>query len=154
MNHSSAFSLQTVHGNPVCAAAALAVLDTIERENLVENADRTGQVLHEALTGLASKHAIIGDVRGRGLALGVELVNDRSTRKPARREAALAVFRAFELGLVLYYVGVESNVLELTPPLTLTEEEARQGVAILDRALGEVSQGLVDDKVLDGFSGW
>ncbi|CAD7053962.1 MULTISPECIES: aspartate aminotransferase family protein [Pseudorhizobium] len=154
MNHSSAFSLQTVHGNPVCAAAALAVLDTIERENLVENADRTGQVLHEALTGLASKYAIIGDVRGRGLALGVELVNDRSTRKPARREAALAVFRAFELGLVLYYVGVESNVLELTPPLTLTEEEARQGVAILDRALGEVTQGLVDHKVLDGFSGW
>nr|CAD6628617.1 aspartate aminotransferase family protein [Rhizobium sp. TCK] len=154
MNHSPAFSLQTVHGNPVCAAAALAVLDTIEREHLVENADRTGQVLHEALTGLASKHAIIGDVRGRGLALGVELVTDRRTREPARREAALAVYRAFELGLVLYYVGVNSNVLELTPPLTLTEEEARQGVAILDRALAEVSQGMVDDDLLVGFSGW
>ena len=69
-------------------------------------------------------------------------------------EAALTVFRAFELGLVLYYVGVHSNVLEFTPPLTLTRDEASLGVALLDRALDDVSAGRVDPVSLAGFAGW
>lgn len=154
MNHAAAFSLQTVHGNPVCAAAALAVLETIERDRLAENAARTGSVLRAALDRLASRHALIGDVRGRGLALGVELVSDAAGRAPAAREAALTVYRAFELGLVLYYVGVRSNVLEFTPPLTLAPEEAEKGVAILDQALADVRAGKVGEGVLSGFAGW
>jgi len=154
MNHATAFSLQTVHGNPVCAAAALAVLETIERDELVENANRTGLVLKEALADLALAHPLIGDVRGRGLALGAELVTDRGTREPAKRQTALVVYRAFELGLVLYYVGTGSNVLEFTPPLMMTGQQARQGVAILGQALADVSEGLVDDSLLAGFPGW
>lgn len=154
MNHAVAFSLQTVHGNPVCAAAALAVLGTIERDRLVENAERTGRVLQEALHGLAQRHTLIGNVRGRGLALGVELVTDGPTRQPASRQTALTVFRAFQLGLVLYYVGVNSNVLEFTPPLTLTESQARAGVAILDEALADVAAGRVDESLLANFAGW
>ncbi|WP_430441584.1 aspartate aminotransferase family protein [Shinella sp.] len=146
LNHAVAFSLQTVHGNPVCAAAALAVLHTIERDNLVANAERTGRVLREALDRLAARHALIGDVRGRGLALGVELTDARQT--------ALTVYRAFQLGLVLYYVGVNSNVLEFTPPLTLTEAEAQEGVAILDQALADVAAGRVDEALLADFAGW
>lgn len=154
MNHAVAFSLQTVHGNPICAAAALAVLQTIERNRLAENAERTGGVLRESLDRLAARHRLIGDVRGRGLALGVELVEDRTSRKPASRQTALTVYRAFQLGLVLYYVGVRSNVLELTPPVTLTQAEAREGVAILDQALADVAAGRIDDAVLEDFAGW
>ncbi|VTZ65353.1 aspartate aminotransferase family protein [Sinorhizobium medicae] len=154
MNHAVAFSLQTVHGNPICAAAALAVLQTIERNSLAENAEATGGVLRESLDRLAARHRLIGDVRGRGLALGVELVEDHTSRKPASRQTALTVYRAFQLGLVLYYVGVRSNVLELTPPLTLTQAEAREGVAILDQALEDVAAGRIDDAVLEDFAGW
>ncbi len=154
MNHAVAFSLQTVHGNPVCAAAALAVLETIERDRLVENAERTGRVLQDALRGLAARQPLIGDVRGRGLALGVELVADRSSREPASRQTALTVFRAFQLGLVIYYVGVRSNVLEFTPPLTLTENQALEGVAILEEALNDVAAGRVDQALIADFAGW
>lgn len=154
MNHAVAFSLQTVHGNPVCAAAALAVLETIERDRLTENAASTGRVLRDGLNALARRHALIGDVRGHGLALGVELVGDRAGRTPATRETALTVYRAFQLGLVLYYVGVRSNVLEFTPPLTLTESEAREGLAILDQALADVAAGRVDETLLADFAGW
>lgn len=154
LNHAVAFSLQTVHGNPVCATAALAVLQTIERDHLVQNAEKSGKVLRDGLGRLAARHALIGDVRGRGLALGVELVTDRSSREPATRQTALTVYRAFQLGLVLYYVGVRSNVLEFTPPLTLTEAEAREGVAILDEALADVAEGRVDETILADFAGW
>lgn len=151
LNHAVAFSLQTVHGNPVCAAAALAVLRTIERDGLAANAARSGKVLREALERLAPRHPLIGNVRGRGLALGVELVDGHG---PAARQTALTVYRAFQLGLVLYYVGVHSNVLEFTPPLTLTESEAHKGVAILDQALADVAAGQVDESLLADFAGW
>jgi 4-aminobutyrate aminotransferase len=154
MNHAAAFSFQTVHGNPVCAAAALSVLQTIVREDLVGNARRTGAVLRQALDRLQAKHALVGNVRGEGLAIGLELVTDRQSRAPAARETALVVSRAFQLGLVLYYVGVRSNVLEFTPPLTLTERQAQDGVAILDQALSDVSAGRVDESLLAGFAGW
>ncbi len=154
MNHSSAFSFQTVHGNPVCAAAALAVLETIEREGLADNAADVGRHLMQELERLKQKHALVGDIRGRGLAIGVELVTDRASKSPAKKETALAAYRAFELGLVLYYVGVSSNVLEFTPPLTLTKEEASAGVALLDQALTDVASGKIDQAALANFAGW
>ena len=154
MNHEAAFSMQTLHGNPVCASAALAVLDTIASEDLVGNAAAVGDHLRERLNGLKQKHPLIGDVRGRGLAVGVELVTSRQSKAPAKKETALTVYRAFELGLVLYYVGMNSNVLEMTPPLVLTRAEADRAADILDQALGDVAEGRVPDSVLDGFEGW
>ena len=79
--------------------------------------------------------------------------NERGSR-PAARQTALTVYRAFQLGLVLYYVGVNSNVLEFTPPLTLTEAEAQEGVAVLDQALADVAAGRVDEALLADFAGW
>ena len=108
----------------------------------------------EGLEGLKQKYPLIGDIRGRGLAIGVELVKDRASREPARRETAMVVYRAFELGLVLYYVGISSNVLELTPPLTLTRAEALEAVELLDRALSDVAEGRFDDSRLAAFEGW
>ena len=154
MDFAASFSMQTLHGNAVCAAAGLAVLDTIESEKLMENAAEVGAGLREALRGLAQRNQMIGDVRGRGLAVGVELVTDRQSRAPATKQAAMLVYRAFELGLVLYYVGANSNVLEMTPPLTLTAGEAEEAVSILDRALGDVAEGRVPDDIAAGFEGW
>jgi 4-aminobutyrate aminotransferase len=154
MNHAAAFSFQTVHGNAVSAAAGCAVLDAIKGDGLAANAAETGTYLRTRLEDLKQKHALIGDVRGRGLAIGVELVTDRATKAPAKTETALTVFRAFELGLVLYYVGVSSNVLEFMPPLTLTVAEVDAGVELLDRALADVAAGRVDAAAVAAFAGW
>lgn len=154
MNFAPAFSFQTLHGNPVCAAAALAVLEAIEGDRLAENAAKVGGHLLSRLQALKQSHPLIGDVRGKGLAIGVELVSDGATRKPARRETAMTAYRAFELGLVLFYVGVNSNVLEFTPPLTLTREEADRGVEMLDMALTDVEQGKIDPSLASAFAGW
>jgi 4-aminobutyrate aminotransferase len=154
MNHAAAFSFQTVHGNPVSAAAACAVLDTIAHDRLADNAAEVGAHLIQELTRLKHRHALIGDVRGRGLAIGVELVKDRASQEPAKAETAMTVYRAFELGLVLYYVGVSSNVLEFTPPLTLTREQVATGIGLLDRALTDVTDGKVDQAALAAFAGW
>lgn len=154
MNHASAFSFQTLHGNPICAAAAQAVLDAIEKDALVENAHGVGNYLLEQLNGLKGRHPLIGDVRGQGLAVGLELVSDHISKTPARRETAMTVYRAFERGLVLFYVGVHSNVIEFTPPLTLTREEVDLGIAILDEALHDVENGRFDETLLSSFSGW
>lgn len=154
MDCANAFAMQTLHGNPVSVSAGLAVLETIKREGLAEAAHRKGERLREGLQQLAERHALIGDVRGRGLATGVELIADHSDRTPAARETAKLIYRAYELGLVVYYVGMNSNVLEMTPPLTISDAEIDQALAILDRALSDVAAGRVSDAVLADFAGW
>ncbi|MET4072252.1 4-aminobutyrate aminotransferase [Bradyrhizobium sp. S3.2.6] len=154
MNFAPAFAFQTLHGNPVCAAAALAVLEAIETDRLAENAAKVGSHLLSRLQNLKQTHRLIGDVRGKGLAIGVELVSDRATRKPAKRETAMTAYRAFEHGLVLFYVGVSSNVLEFTPPLTLSLDEADRGVEMFDIALADVEEGKTDPSLVSAFTGW
>ncbi|HLB07273.1 MAG TPA: aspartate aminotransferase family protein [Alphaproteobacteria bacterium] len=154
MDFAPAFSLLTTSGNPVAACAGRAVLRTITGEQLWTNAEARGGQLTEGLRALANKHALIGDVRGRGLALGVELVSDRQAKKPARKETAKLVYRAYELGLVLFYVGQNSNVLEMTPPLILSAAEAAEALEILDRAFADVAAGRVADEAIAAFSGW
>lgn len=154
MDHATAFSMQTLHGNPVSVAAAAAVLQAIREEKLVENADAVGRALLEGLREMAQRHPAVGDVRGRGLAIGVELVSDRATKTAAKSLAAKTVFRAYELGLVLYYVGLNSNVLELTPPLILTANQVGEALSILDKALSDVEEGRVSDDAIKDFAGW
>ena len=155
MDFASAFSIMTTSGNPVSASAGRAVLKTIEDENLISNASTIGKNLQERFRQLANKHEIIGDVRGRGLAIGVELVKNRhKTKEPAKLETAKIVYRAYELGLVIFYVGMESNVLELTPPLIISEKESKLGIEILDQAITDVSNGLVSDSAINKYKGW
>ena len=144
----------TLSGNPVSTAAGLATLEVIEEEGLVENARIVGAYLKERLEDLMGRHEIIGDVRGKGLLLGVEFVKDRETKEPASKETAKIVYRAFQKGLAVYYVGDHSNVLEVTPPLPLTKAEAKEGVEKLEAAITEVEQGKVSDEEIARFAGW
>lgn len=150
----SAFAMQTLHGNPICCSAGLSVLQIIDEQGLIEEAELKGGRLHDGLRELAERHSLIGDVRGRGLACGVELVLDRQTREPAKSEAAKIVYRAFQLGVVLYYVGMNSNVLEFTPPLTITDVEIDKALMILDQAFKDVSEGYITSDMLADFTGW
>jgi 4-aminobutyrate aminotransferase len=88
------------------------------------------------------------------LAIGVELVTDRMSKTPASGQAAKTVYRCFELGVVLYYVGMSSNVLELTPSLNLTRDEVDEAVDVIGAALADVADGRVPDSALAGFEGW
>ncbi len=155
MDHAPAFVLQTTAGNPVAAAAGRAVLDTIAAEGLIQRASRVGERLSTGLRALQAHQPLIGEVRGRGLAVGVDLVRGRASRDPvAVTTTAKVIYRAYQLGAVFFYVGLRGNVLELTPPRTLSEAEADEGVAIIDQALSDVSQGLVADADVAPFMMW
>lgn len=148
------YNLFTLGGSPAPAAAGLAVIDVVSDENLKENAARMGELLQDGLRHLARKYPIIGDVRGRGLMVGVELVRDRATREPAGREAARLAYRCFELGLLVIYCGLYGNVIELTPPLTITAQDVEKALAIFDEALSDIAAGRFDDAKLVPYSGW
>jgi 4-aminobutyrate aminotransferase len=148
------FALFTTTGNAVSCAAGLATIEAIEQDGLVENARRIGAYLHDKLSQLQQKHPLIGNVRGLGMIQGVELVKDRAAKEPAAVETAKVAYRAFELGLLVYYVGMFSNVLEITPPLIMTEAEVDEGVAILDQAISDVFAGKVNDEAIARYAGW
>lgn len=155
MNHAPAFALQTTAGNPVATAAGRAVLKLIDSEGLTGKAERTGAHLRRELQAVAQKQEMIGDVRGRGLVVGIELVADRGTKAPVPvTTTAKVIYRAWELGALFLYVGLKGNVLELTPPLTLTEQEASQGAAIISQALADVAAGKVSDEAVKPFMMW
>jgi 4-aminobutyrate aminotransferase len=125
----------TFGGNPVSCAAALATLKLL-RERLIANAAEVGGHLMAGLKTLAGKHPLIGDVRGRGLMIGVELVRDRQTKVRADRERDAVVSAAFARGLLL--LGAGANAIRFSPPLVLTREEADIAIRLFDEALTEV----------------
>lgn len=152
MDFASGFALQTLHGNPYSTTAALAVLETIEHENLAARAARAGKLLRDGLAALAQKHLCIGDVRGRGLSLGAEIVSDRNARAPHKLKAIKIALRAFELGALFYYVGPAGNVLEFTPPLTISDAEIESALQIINQAIMDVESGLIDDATALSFA--
>ncbi len=154
MDCATCFAIQTTAGNAVCATAGLTVLGRIEELDLLGNAERRGGQLVDAFAELAERHEMIGDVRGRGLAIGVDLVRDRATREPAGAEAAKVIVRSLELGVAFFCVGRESNVLELTPPLVLSEAEVDRAISVIDQAMSDVENGLVPDSATAEYAGW
>jgi 2,2-dialkylglycine decarboxylase (pyruvate) len=129
----------TTHvSDPMPAAAGLAVLDVLAEENLVERAAKLGGYLTDRLRELQERHEQIGDVRGRGLLVGLELVEDRGTKEPANELGAAVTAECLRLGLSMNIVkgdGSQRNCLRLAPPLTITTEEIDLAVSILDTAL-------------------
>jgi 4-aminobutyrate aminotransferase-like enzyme len=127
----------TFGGNPVACAAGLAVLDVLEEERLPQNAQRVGGSLTTGLRELAGRHVEIGDVRGMGLYLGVELVRDRTSLEPATAQAAYVANRLRERGVLTGTDGPHHNVLKLRPPLCFGEDDAALFLAVLDEVLQE-----------------
>lgn len=154
MDFASGFALQTLHGNPYSTTAALAVLETIERENLAGRAATAGTVFKQGLADLAQKHPCIGHVRGRGLALGMEIVDDRYSRTPNKLKAIKIALRAFELGALFYYVAPHGNVLEFTPPLNILDAEIEAALKIIDQAIADVEANCIDDETAQRFAAW
>ncbi len=126
----------TFGGNPVCCAAALATLDLVERE-LMANAREQGERLIGAMRKLANKHACIGDVRGRGLMIGLEFVKDRASREPDGELVHKLVELAFQRGLLL--LGAGRSALRLAPPLIIDSTDIDTGVQIIDQCLAELT---------------
>jgi 4-aminobutyrate aminotransferase / (S)-3-amino-2-methylpropionate transaminase / 5-aminovalerate transaminase len=131
----------TYGGNPIACAAALAVLDLFESERLLDRAYAQGEMLRDRLDKLAARLPRIGEVRGLGSMLGLEIVEDAATRQPspARTRRILEVAR--ERGLLLLRAGTHDNVIRLLPPLIATEEELERGVEILATALDDALGG-------------
>ncbi len=138
--HTGMEYFNTFGGNPVSCAVALAVLDVIEEGGLQARAAEVGAHLKSSLVSLAKRHPMIGDVRGLGLFLGIELVREAESLTPATREAAEAVELMKDRGVLLSTDGPLKNVIKIKPPLVFTWENADELVAGLDEVLGEIEQ--------------
>jgi 4-aminobutyrate aminotransferase-like enzyme len=125
----------TFGGNPVSCAVGLAVLDVIRDEHLQENALKVGKYMKAGLASLMDKHPLIGDVRGLGLFLGIELVRDRDTLEPAKDDAYDIAEQMKEQGILISIDGPLHNVIKIKPPLVFTEANAGNYIDTLDRIL-------------------
>jgi 4-aminobutyrate aminotransferase len=147
-----ASALLTTAGNPVCTAVGRAVLRALQDEDLAGRAAATGERLRTGLAEATADLSCVGDIRGRGLAIGVDLVADPGTRERAPDLAARTVYRLWQLGAVCYYVG--SNVLEVTPPLVISDAEVDRATDLLATAIADAAAGRVDVDAVGRFAGW
>ena len=128
----------TFGGNPVVCAQGMAVLDVIDREKLQENSLNMGNYLLGGLSRLKDKHNLIGDVRGKGLMLGIELVKDRATKEPAKTECAEVLERCKDMGLLLGKGGLQGQTIRFSPPMNITKADADFLLEVLDRAFSSL----------------
>jgi len=129
----------TYGGNPVSCAIASAVIDVIEKDGLQDKATRVGDYMLQALRSLMDKHPLIGDVRGVGLFVGIDLVEDRVTRAPATAQAQHIISRMKEEYILLSADGPYRNVLKLKPPLVFCVKDVDRFVQVLDQVLTELN---------------
>ncbi|MGI5499318.1 aspartate aminotransferase family protein [Lentzea sp. CA-135723] len=145
VSHERGFYFGTTHVNdPLPAAVGLTVIDVLTRGAYDQIARRLGDRLRTGLLDLQTRHEVIGDVRGRGLLQGIELVTDRTTKTPAAEFGSKAINRCLELGLHLNIVQFpgSSSIFRMAPPLTITDAELDRGLDILDTALTDTARGL------------
>ncbi|MCC6397634.1 MAG: aspartate aminotransferase family protein [Bacteroidetes bacterium] len=128
----------TTGGNPLASAAALTVMDILEEQKLPDNARAMGAYLLHRLGELQLKFECIGDARGMGLALGMEIVENKKTKKPAASTAQSIILGAARYGLMTGRVGFYGNVIRVAPPLTIREQECDLAIAILDKVFSEI----------------
>lgn len=133
-SHASTFG-----GNPISIAAALATLDVIEKEHLLENAAEIGNYMLKRMESWPAKHKLVGDVRGRGLMLGVELVKNKATKEHAGAERDRALQLAFERGIL--FLGCGPSTIRIAPPLVVTTEQADIAMDVLESAISDVEKG-------------
>jgi alanine-glyoxylate transaminase/(R)-3-amino-2-methylpropionate-pyruvate transaminase len=136
----SRIHFNTFGGNPISMAAGLAVLDVIEEDQLQENARVVGGRFKAGLTALMARHRLIGDVRGMGLMLGVELVRDRGSKEPAKEETLEILEAAREFGVLLGKGGLDGNVLRIKPPMCISAADVDFALEVLDLGLARVER--------------
>ena len=129
----------TFGGNPVCIAAALATMDLLESQ-YIENARRAGEFMMDQMADWPVCHKIVGDVRGKGLMIGVEIVRDKKTKERAGDLREEIVNRAFEKGLLL--LGAGENTIRVAPPLMIDQDQAAFAVRTLDLCISEVEKSV------------
>jgi len=144
--------LFTNAGNAVCCAAAIANIEVIEEEKLVERSATLGEQILSHFRELQQKYELIGDVRGKGLMIGVDLVKNRQTKERARDEAAKVCMRCYEKGLILSFFS--NSVLRIAPPLVVTDAEVERALGIIEDSLREVQEGKVPDEIIKDTKGW
>jgi 4-aminobutyrate aminotransferase len=132
-SHASTFG-----GNPVCIAAALATLDVIEKEHLLEHTTEVGAHMLKRMATWPAKLKLVGDVRGRGLMIGVDIVKDKSTKEYASAERDLIIERAFEHGIL--FLGCGPSTIRMCPPLVVTKEEADVALDVLEECIQQVGK--------------
>ena len=132
-SHASTFG-----GNPVCIAAALATLDVIEKEGLLRNSQEVGDHMLKRMADWPKKHKIVGDVRGRGLMIGVEIVKDQATREHGNSERDRIVQQAFERGIL--FLGCGPSTVRIAPPLIVTKDEADVAMDALEESIAVVEK--------------
>jgi 4-aminobutyrate aminotransferase/(S)-3-amino-2-methylpropionate transaminase len=129
----------TFSGNPLCCSAALAVLDVLIKDGLLGKAVSLGEKISDRFQALAERYEIIGEVRGKGPMLAMELVRDRESKEPATEDAKKLVQYCFDKGLIILSCGNYSNVIRTLMPLVITDEQLERGLAILEEGLNELS---------------
>lgn len=139
-DYSVADGFATFGGNPLSCAAAVAVIDIIQESNYLEKASILGNELKKKLQALQEDHKIVGDVRGQGMMLGIELVRDRETKEPAGQELLQVMEYCREKGLLIGKGGLDNNVIRLQPPLELTSEQIDEACSILSDAFSKVKK--------------
>lgn len=128
----------TFGGNPVAAASALATLQVIETEGIMDQARETGEYIMDAMAEIQMRHASIGDVRGRGLMIGIEFVRDRQSKERAPILRHAVIEKAFTKGLLLIPCGI--NSIRMTPPLNIPMNLVEEGLQIFEEALSEAER--------------
>jgi len=131
-------TISTFGGNPVTSAAAKATIEFIEEEKLLENAHTVGTYLRGKLEELQQKYPVIGDVRGKGLMLALELVKDRQTKEPAPEATSQLLERTRDNGLLIGKGGLYSNVIRLSPMLNIAKSDVDEAIRMLDKSFSEI----------------
>jgi 4-aminobutyrate aminotransferase len=144
--------LFTMSGHSLSCEAALASIQVIEDEKLMKNADELGEYIKSRFEQLALKFDFIGEIRGKGLSVGVDLVIDQESRERNTDAAAKICYRCWEKGLILIFLA--GNVLRIQPPLVISKNEVDQALAIIEEAMEEYVSGLISDDVLQVAQGW
>jgi len=127
----------TYGGNPMACAAGLATLEVFQEENILDNVNMVGAFVMARMQKIKERHRIVGDVRGKGLLLAIDLVKDRTTREAFIEAGKMVYEKAFSRGLAWIPAG---NILRLAPPLVITEELAAKAMDIVDEAIGETEK--------------
>jgi len=130
----------TFGGNPLAAVAALEVIGTIERDGLLDRAERVGGTLLAGLRDLQERYDVVGDVRGLGAMVAMELVDDRETKRPAQGAAGRVIEECYKQGLIALKAGTYDNVIRLLPPLTIGEDLVEEGLGLLEKAVAAATQ--------------